>query len=71
MKKITVKLNRTPYPYALSHPTNPRESTQMKKVLIALIAALSLVSFSASADWTAPSKGPFTNTGTANDSEQS
>jgi hypothetical protein len=43
----------------------------MKKLIMALIAALSFVSFSASADWTAPGKGPFTNTGTANDSEQS
>jgi hypothetical protein len=41
----------------------------MKQVIIALIAALSLISFNASAEWTAPSKGPFTHTGTANDSE--
>jgi hypothetical protein len=41
----------------------------MKKIVMALIAALSLVSFSASADWNAPGKGPFTHTGTASDSE--
>ena len=42
----------------------------MKKILIAIVAALSFVSFNASAEWVAPSAGPFTNTGTANDSEQ-
>ena len=42
----------------------------MKKVIMALIAALSFVSFNASADWSAPSKGPFTNTGTANDTAE-
>lgn len=41
----------------------------MKRVIIALIAALWLVSFNASANWTAPGKGPFTHTGTASDSE--
>jgi hypothetical protein len=69
MKKITVSAGQIPYPYALSHPTNQRESFKMKKIVMALIAALSLVSFSASADWNAPGKGPYTHTGTANDSE--
>ena len=41
----------------------------MKKIIFALIAALSFVSFNASADYVAPSVGPFVNTGTANDSD--
>lgn len=42
----------------------------MKQIIIALIAALSFVSFNAiSADYVAPGKGPFTHTGTANDSD--
>jgi hypothetical protein len=41
----------------------------MKQLIIAVIAALSFVSFNASADYVAPSAGPFTHTGTAGDSE--
>jgi hypothetical protein len=41
----------------------------MKQLMIAIIAALSFVSFNASADFVAPSAGPFTHTGTASDSE--
>jgi hypothetical protein len=41
----------------------------MKQIIVAVIAALSFVSFNAAADYVAPSKGPFTHTGTANDSE--
>jgi hypothetical protein len=41
----------------------------MKQIFVAVIAALSFISFTASADMVAPSKGPFTHTGTANDSE--
>ena len=41
----------------------------MKQVIVAVLAALSFISFNAAADYTAPSKGPFTHTGTANDSE--
>lgn len=41
----------------------------MKQIIVALIAALSFVSFNASADFVAPSTGPFTHTGTANDSD--
>lgn len=42
----------------------------MKKLIIAIISALSFVSFNASAEWVVPSSGPFTHTGTANDSDQ-
>ena len=41
----------------------------MKQIMVALIAALSFVSFNASAEFVAPSAGPFTHTGTANDSD--
>ena len=41
----------------------------MKRIIVAVLAALSFVSFNASADFVAPGSGPFTHTGTANDSE--
>jgi hypothetical protein len=41
----------------------------MKQIIVAVIAALSFVSFNAAADYVSPSTGPFTHTGTANDSE--
>ena len=41
----------------------------MKQIIVAAIAALSFISFNASADYVSPGTGPFTHTGSANDSE--